>query len=87
MAHEKITQARLKARTLGVEPDLLTAVEQTYGTKTMEEYVHNWEISTYPTLTDYLEDLMMPLDGRLGLYSEDQLTNNQQQEKGNDTTI
>lgn len=81
MAHERITQAKLKARTLGVDEDLLTAVEQTYGAKPIEEYVHNWEVSTYLTLTDYLEDLMMPLDGRLGLYSEDQL---QQQEKGND---
>ena len=81
MAHERITQAKLKASTLGVDEDLLTAVEQTYGAKPIEEYVHNWEVSTYLTLTDYLEDLMMPLDGRLGLYSEDQL---QQQEKGND---
>lgn len=82
MTHEKITQAKLKARTLGVDEDLLTAVEQTYGAKTIEEYAHNYSVSTYLTLTDYLEDLMMPIDGQLGLYSEDQL---QQQEKGNDT--
>jgi hypothetical protein len=81
MAHEKITQAKLKARTLGVDEDLLTAVEQTYGAKTIEEYAHNYSVSTYLTLTDYLEDLLMPIDGVLGLYSEDQL---QQQEKGND---
>lgn len=82
MMHEKITQAKLKARTMGVDEDLLTAVEQTYGEKTIEEYVHNWTVSDYFTLTDYLTDLMMPIDGQLGLYSEDQL---QQQEKGNDT--
>ncbi len=80
MMHEKITQAKLKARTMGVDEDLLTAVEQTYGAKTIEEYVHNWTVSDYPTMHEYLEDLMMPLDGVLGLYSEDQLT----QEKGND---
>ncbi|MFT8704646.1 hypothetical protein [Bifidobacterium aquikefiricola] len=80
--HEKITQAKLKARTLGVDEDLLTAVEQTYGAKTIEEYVHNWEVSTYLTLTDYLEDLMMPLDGIIGLHDESQL----QQEKGNDNS-
>lgn len=84
--HEKITQAKLKARTLGVDEDLLTAVEQTYGEKTIEEYVHNWTVSDYFTLTDYLTDLMMPIDGVLGLYSESQLTTNQQ-EKGNDNTI
>lgn len=83
MAHEKITQAKLKARTLGVDEDLLTAVEQTYGAKTIEEYVHNWEVSTYLTMHEYLEDLLMPIDGVLGLYSESQLTTNQQ-EKGND---
>lgn len=81
--HEKITQAKLKARTLGVDEDLLTAVEQTYGAKTIEEYAHNYSVSTYLTLTDYLEDLLMPIDGVLGLYDENQLTNNQQQEKGN----
>lgn len=81
MMHEKITQAKLKARTMGVDPELLTAVEQTYGAKTIEEYAHNYSVSTYLTLTDYLEDLMMPIDGVLGLYDEKQL----QQEKGNDT--
>lgn len=79
----KITQAKLKARTMGVDEDLLTAVEQTYGAKPIEEYAHNYSVSTYLTLTDYLTDLMMPLDGRLGLYDEKQLTTNQQ-EKGND---
>ena len=83
MMHERITQAKLKARTLGVDEDLLTAVEQTYGAKSISEYVHNWEVSDYLTLTDYLEDLMMPIDGVLGLYDEKQLTTNQQ-EKGND---
>lgn len=83
MMHEKITQAKLKARTLGVDEDLLTAVEQTYGAKTIEEYAHNYSVSDYITLTDYLEDLLMPIDGVLGLYDEKQLTTNQQ-EKGND---
>jgi hypothetical protein len=68
---------------MGVSEELLTAVEQTYGAKTIEEYVHNYSVSTYLTLTDYLEDLLMPIDGVLGLYSESQLTTNQQ-EKGND---
>lgn len=81
MMHERITQAKLKARTLGADEDLLTAVEQTYGAKTIEEYAHNYSVSTYLTLTDYLEDLLMPIDGVLGLYDEKQL---QQQEKGND---
>ncbi len=67
---------------MGVDPELLTAVEQTYGAKTIEEYVHNYSVSTYPTMHEYLEDLLMPLDGIIGLHDESQL----QQEKGNDNS-
>ena len=58
---------------MGVDPELLTAVEQTYGAKTIEEYVHNYSVSTYPTMHEYLEDLLMPLDGIIGLHDESEV--------------
>jgi hypothetical protein len=77
---EKITQAKLKARLLGVDAPLLIAVEQTHGAHTTEEWIEKWGQSGTHTVQEYLESLMMPPSGVLGLYSADQL----QQEKGND---
>jgi hypothetical protein len=77
---ETITQQRLKARLLGVSEDLLIAVEQTYGTHTVEEWIEVWASSGTHTVQECMESLMMPESGILGLYSTTQL----QQEKGND---
>ncbi|WP_416174275.1 MAG: hypothetical protein ACFWT0_05960 [Bifidobacterium crudilactis] len=77
---EKITQTKLKARLLGVDADLLIAVEQAHGAHTVEEWIEAWGASGTHTVQEYLESLMMPEDGIIGLYSTAQL----QQEKGND---
>jgi hypothetical protein len=79
---EKITQQKLKARILNVDEELLTAAEQFFGTHSAEEWIDGRDHSRFSTIREYMEDMMLPDDGILGLYSPEQLNN--QQEKGND---
>ncbi|EIT89033.1 hypothetical protein A200_01000 [Parascardovia denticolens IPLA 20019] len=82
---EKITQQKLKARILNIDEELLTAAEEFYGTHTAEEWIDGRNHSRFSSIREYMEDMMLPDDGILGLYSPEQLNqNNQQQEKGND---
>ena len=79
---EKITQQKLKARILNVDEELLTAAEQFSGTHSAEEWIAGRDHSRFSTIREYMEDMMLPDDGILGLYSPEQLNN--QQEQGND---
>jgi hypothetical protein len=77
---EKITQEKLKARILNIDEELLTAAEQTFGVHTAEEWIDGRNHSRFSTIREYMEDMLLPDDGVLGLYSPEQLN----KEKGND---
>lgn len=80
---KKITQTHLKARILNIDEELLTAAEEFFGTHTAEEWIDGRNHSRFSSIQEYMEDMMLPDSGILGLYSPEQLSNNQQ-EKGND---
>jgi hypothetical protein len=69
---QKITQVHLRARTLGVDEELLTAVEETFGGKSVEDYREGIYQTQCRTMKDYLESLLMPPSGIIGLYSQEQ---------------
>jgi hypothetical protein len=77
---EKITQQKLKARILNVDSELLTAAEQFFGTHSAEEWIDWRDHSNFMTIREYMEDMLLPDNGILGLYSPEQLN----KEKGND---
>jgi hypothetical protein len=67
------TQVHLRARILGVDTELLTAVEQTYGGRPVKAYREGIGHTQCRTMQEYLESLMMPESGIIGLYSTEQL--------------
>jgi hypothetical protein len=77
---EKITQTHLKARILDIDEELLTAAEQTFGAHTAEEWIDGRNHSDFMTIQEYIEDMLLPDSGVLGLYSPEQLN----KEKGHD---
>lgn len=64
-----ITQSKLRARTLGVEEDLMTALDQIVGVdKTLEAWNQELAESEFTTMTELMEAYLMPADGIIGMH-------------------